>query len=118
MTTLYDIKKMLGYDCDLADDEYDTYFYSDIQNTQVAKEIEVVFITSTHLECRFSQWLRTHKDYVRNFIKDTYNEPYASAYLYTLDHEKENDENWAHLIEDVVALILDYEPLEKENSND
>ena len=111
MITLYDIKNLLKYDCDLADDEYDTWFYADVINTLMAKEIEVVSIRTDVIVCKFSEFMRTHKDYMRNFIKDTYYEPYMSEYLHTLDNEAENCDNWAELIEDAIPLALQYEPL-------
>lgn len=109
MITLFDIKNLLAYDCDLADDEYDTWFYADIVNTPIAKEIEVVAIHSTHIVCKFSQFMRTHKDYLHNFIYDNYSLPWASEFYQAL--EKEDDEDtWCYLIEHTLQDILECEP--------
>lgn len=109
MITLKDIKDKVLFSYDLTDDEYDTWFYADIANTDMAEEIEVTQITDNAITCRFSEYLRTHKDYMKNFIKDTYYEPYKSIYLTALDNEKDSDEDWAHLIEDAVRLALEDE---------
>lgn len=108
MITLYDIKNLLQYDCDLADDEYDTLFYADIVNTTITKEIEVVAIHPTHIVCKFSQFMRTHKDYLCNVIHDTYAEPYASQFSQTLANEDDED-TWCYLIERTLQDILEYE---------
>lgn len=115
-SNLWDLKELLdSTSYDLADMNWDTLFYAEIENEKVAKELEVVRITKTQLStiivCDCEKFIDTHKDLVANAIKLNYDSAYAGKLLMLLNADEKTrihyDEDWANFIETIMPYLLE-----------
>ena len=72
---LKDLKDVIRFSFDFADDEIDSSFYVELEaiNEKYLKQIEVVKISQNYVICKFTDFLRKHKTAIKKYLLETYN---------------------------------------------
>lgn len=113
---LVDLKGIVSYSFDFADNEIDASFYAELNDVkdEYAKEIEVINISHNYIICDFKNFILKHKDDVRNYIYNNYNIPWASqryAGIYESAENSEKQSDWlcSFINEDLGDFLENYE---------
>lgn len=109
---LVDLKGIITYSFDFADNEIDASFYTELNDIkeEYAKEIEVVEISRNYIICKFKEFILTHKEIIRDYIYNNYFEPWASQkytgiYESVNNSDEQSDWLWALISEDLGELL-------------
>ena len=72
---LQDLKNVISFSFDLADDEIDATVYIELSaiNEKYAKKIEVVKISHNYVVCKFTDFFRKNKTAIKKYLLDNYN---------------------------------------------
>lgn len=72
--TLYDLKGVIDFTFDIADDEIDASFHIELDEIRkdYAKEIEVSRIGNESVTCKLTDFLRKHRKEVAKYLIDNY----------------------------------------------
>ena len=78
---LSDLQSILKFDTDLADNEIDATFYTEIDDIlpKYAKNIDVLAISKNHITCDFYNFIFNHKEEITKYIKAVYHEEYIDS---------------------------------------
>ena len=104
---LSDLKSILQFDTDFADDKIDASFYTELDDIlpKYADDINVLLIYHTYIVCDFSRFIRDHKVEIKDYIYDNYYLPWASN-MYINMFEKQDAGYIAHFIEKDMDAFL------------
>lgn len=71
---LYELKNIIDFTFDLADNEVDAQFYIELDeiNEKYAKQIEVSKIWKDCVTCKLTDFIRKHKTAIRKYLCDNY----------------------------------------------
>ena len=78
---LSDLQSILKFDTDLADNEIDATFYTEIDDIlpKYAKNIDVLAISKNYITCDFYNFIFNHKEEITKYIKAVYHEEYIDS---------------------------------------
>ena len=104
---LSDLKSIIQFDTDFADDEIDASFYTELDDIspKYADTINVLQIHTDCIVCDFSRFIRDHKVEIKDYIYDNYYLPWASN-MYINMFEKQDAGYIAHFIEKDMGVFL------------
>ena len=104
---LSDLKSIIQFDTDFADDEIDASFYTELDDIlpKKADTINVLQIHTDYIVCDFSRFIRDHKVEIKDYIYDNYYLPWASN-MYINMFEKQDAGYIAHFIEKDKGVFL------------
>ena len=104
---LSDLKSIIQFDTDFADDKIDASFYTELDDIlpKYADDINVLLIYHTYIVCDFSRFIRDYKEEIKDYIYDNYYLPWASD-MYINMFEKQDAEYIAHFIEKDMDAFL------------
>lgn len=104
---LSDLKSIIQFDTDFADDKIDASFYTELDDIlpKYADDINVLSIYNTYIVCDFSRFIRDHKEEIKDYIYDNYYLPWASD-MYINMFEKQDAEYIAQFIEKDMDAFL------------
>jgi hypothetical protein len=97
---LSELKPILQFDTDFADNEIDATFYTEIEDIlpKYAKQLNVVSISTNYIVCDFYDFIKHHKTAIREYLYKVYYSPWASYYFIGI-FKDEDAECIAHFIE-------------------
>ena len=97
---LSDLKSIIQFDTDFADDEIDSIFYTELEDIlpKYADDINVLQINTNYIVCDFSRFIREHQEEIKDYIYDNYYLPWASD-MYINIFEDQDAEYIAQFIE-------------------
>lgn len=97
---LSDLKSILQFDTDFADNEIDATFYTEIDDIlpKYAKQLNVLSISTNHITCDFYNFIFNHKDEITKYIKTVYHERYIDSKIAGI-FEDQDAEDIAYFIE-------------------
>lgn len=104
---LSDLKSIIQFATDFADDELDVSFYTELDDIlpKYADTINVLQIHTNYIVCDFSRFIRYHKVEIKDYIYDNYYLPWASD-MYINMFEKQDAEYIAQFIENDMDAFL------------
>lgn len=104
---LSDLKSIIQFDTDFADDEIYASFYTELDDIlpKYADTINVLQIHTDYIVCDFSRFIRDHKVEIKDYIYDNYYLPWASN-MYINMFEKQDAGYIAHFIEKDMNAFL------------
>lgn len=78
---LSDLKSILQFDTDFADDEIDSTFYTELEDIlpKYADDVDVLQINTNYIVCDFSRFIREHQEEITKYIKTVYYEDYIDS---------------------------------------
>lgn len=80
---LSDLKSILQFDTDFADNEIDATFYTEIDDIlpKYAKNLNVLAISTNYITCDFTNFINHHKTAIREYLYKEYYIAWASYYF-------------------------------------
>ena len=98
--TLSELKSILQFDTDFADNEIDATFYTEIDEIlpKYAKQLNVLSISTNYIICDFYKFIKHHKTSIKEYLYKEYYRAWAS-YYFTGIFEEDDAECIAHFIE-------------------
>ena len=104
---LSDLKSIIQFDTDFADNKIDASFYTELDDIlpKYADTINVLQIHTDCIVCDFSRFIRDHKVEIKDYIYDNYYLPWASN-MYINMFEKQDAGYIAHFIEKDMGVFL------------
>ena len=78
---LSDLKSIIQFDTDFADNEIDATFYTEIDDIlpKYAKNIDVLAISTNYITCDFTNFIKKNKEEIKKYIKAVYHEEYIDS---------------------------------------
>ena len=78
---LSELKNILQFDTDFADNEIDASFYTELDDIlpQYANELVVQSISTNYIVCNFYDFIFNHKEEITKYIKAVYYEEYIDS---------------------------------------
>lgn len=97
---LSELKSILRFNTDFADNETTATFYTEIDDIlpKYAKNIDVLAISKNYITCDFYNFILNHKDEITKYIKTVYHEDYIDSTI-TGIFEDQDAEDIAYFIE-------------------
>lgn len=108
---LYDLKNILKFTVDFADNEVCGSVYFEIEEVcdKYAKQIEVVEINENCIVCKFTDFLRNHKTALNKYICDNMEDEYIAYYQNQLIcYEKDITEDGGEAVYSFIKNELEY----------
>lgn len=97
---LSDLKSILQFDTDFADNEINATFYTEIDDIlpKYAKQLNVLSISTHYITCDFTNFIKNHKEEIIKYIKTVYHEKYIDSKITNI-FEEQDAECIAYFIE-------------------
>lgn len=90
---LSDLKSIIQFDTDFADDEIDATFYTEIDDIlpKYAKNIDVLAISTKLITCDFTNFIKKNKEEITKYIKAVYHEEYIDSTINGIFKDQDAD---------------------------